>query len=437
MAEVCLDHVWKEYRLGAGGIRELFSQLKGGFRKQEATAANTLIALHDVSFDVGSGETIGIVGHNGAGKSTILKMLAGITAPTRGEVRVSGRLSSLIELGAGFHGDLTGRENIFLNGSILGLSRKELSDKFDDIVAFAELARFIDTPLKRYSSGMQARLAFSVAVHLDPEVLLVDEVLSVGDYAFQRKSFDRILDFKRRGTHIVFVSHNLGSVSLLCDRVIWLQHGKVVQFGKAAEVIEAYLQDYDRKAAEAVRQRDPEGLVGTGELAVERAEFLDAAGHPCDTFPFRSPMRIRLHYHASRPIERPFFALGISGDQGPLFMANMVMDDCRPTCLDGRGYFDCYFEELPLLPGTYQVSCTVLRDFRARYQDAHTVGAFRVDSPLSEYGFHGEWAIAISRDSCPVYVPYRWEFDPMHEAGHKNGHALVGAAGTAGKEGAK
>jgi len=412
VAELGLDCVWKEYRLGTGGLREVISRATRGFRRGTVSPPekSVLTALSDVSFQVGSGETLGIIGHNGAGKSTILKMLAGITAPTRGEVRVSGRVSSLIELGAGFHGDLTGRENIFLNGAIMGLSRRELTAKYDEIVEFAELERFIDTPLKRYSSGMQARLAFSVAVHLDPEVLLIDEVLSVGDYSFQRKSFDRILEFKKRGTHIVFVSHNLGSVATLCDRTLWMRRGQVAQIGRTPEVIEAYLRENDAEVAASTTDTGGEAVGGQGDVRIERSEFLDQFGRPADTFRFQDPIRIRLHYDARVPVERPYIQLGVSCDRGHLFMANMFFDECRPDVLTGNGYIDCCFENLPLLPGTYQVTCSVLRDYRVRYQELFNAGSFKVQSQLPEYGYKGELAVAVSRDSCPVYVPYHWDF---------------------------
>jgi energy-coupling factor transporter ATP-binding protein EcfA2 len=292
----------------------------------------------------------------------------------------------------------------------MGLSRRELTQKYDNIVQFAELERFIDTPLKRYSSGMQARLAFSVAVHLDPEVLLIDEVLSVGDYAFQRKSFDRILEFKKRGTHIVFVSHNLGSVATLCDRTLWLRRGQVVQIGRTPDVIEAYLRESDAEAAASASDTGGEMIGGQGDVRIERAEFLDQFEHPEDTFKFQDPIRIRLHYHARVPVEQPYIQLGVSCDRGHLFMANMFFDDCRPDVLTGRGYIDCCFENLPLLPGTYQVTCSVLRDYRVRYQEVFNAGTFKVQSLLPEYGYRGELAVAVSRDSCPVYVPYYWDF---------------------------
>jgi len=228
--------VSKRFQLQEGRtLREFMPAL---FRGQ--AWSEPFYALRDVTFTMDRGETVGVIGRNGSGKSTILKLIAGVTAPTTGEVRVAGRVSPLIELGAGFHPDLTGRENVHLNASLLGMSAQEIKERFDDIVDWAELREFIDTPVKRYSSGMYVRLAFAVAVHSDPEVLLVDEVLSVGDAFFQEKCLERMHDFQRRGTTIVVVSHILELITTFCERAIWLEHGRVVAEGPAVAVVEQY-----------------------------------------------------------------------------------------------------------------------------------------------------------------------------------------------------
>jgi len=213
---------------------------------------NPFYALRDVTFSIDRGETVGIIGRNGSGKSTTLKLIAGVTAPTEGEVRVEGRVSPLIELGAGFHPDLTGRENVHLNASILGMSGKEIRQQFDNIVNFAELWEFIDTPVKRYSSGMYVRLGFAVAVHSNPEVLLVDEVLSVGDAFFQEKCLAKMHEFQRQGTTIVVVSHSLDLVASFCERAIWLDHGRIVAEGPAAQVVQQYTETVPHAAETAV-----------------------------------------------------------------------------------------------------------------------------------------------------------------------------------------
>jgi lipopolysaccharide transport system ATP-binding protein len=241
-----LDHVFKKFKKGEiyDSLRDFIPALAGrilkGDKKYSLTESE-FWALEDVSFQVKKGESFGIIGPNGAGKSTILKLLSRVMKPTKGDMRVNGTLSALIEVGAGFHGDLTGRENIFLNGTILGMKRREIDKKFDEIVEFSGLGEFIDTPVKRYSSGMYARLGFSVAAHVDPEILLVDEVLSVGDYAFQNKCMQKMNSILAEGSTIIFVSHNLRAVTQLCRRCILLDHGKTLKDGPASDVVNYYL----------------------------------------------------------------------------------------------------------------------------------------------------------------------------------------------------
>lgn len=240
-----MDHVYKRFRRGEihDSLRDLLPALvrRRIGPRPEALQPEEFWALEDVCFEVRKGEAFGIIGHNGAGKSTMLKHLSGIMQPTRGRIDVHGRLSALIEIGAGFHPDLTGRENVFLNGTILGMTRSEIRAKFDEIVAFAGLEEFIDTPVKRYSSGMFARLGFSVAAHLDPDILVIDEVLSVGDYVFQRKGIEKMTSVVKGGATVIFVSHNLAAVADLCDRALLLDRGRVKSLGDTREVIRDYL----------------------------------------------------------------------------------------------------------------------------------------------------------------------------------------------------
>ncbi|HEV2762237.1 MAG TPA: ABC transporter ATP-binding protein, partial [Pyrinomonadaceae bacterium] len=239
MIDLKLEHVSKRYRIRQE--REASSRNPVVRRLQALVRpASDFWAVKDVSFEVRRGEALGIIGHNGAGKSTILKLLSNITTPTSGEITIAGRLSSLIEVGSGFHPELTGRENIFLNGSILGMRRREIADKLDSIVEFAGLRQFLDVPVKRYSSGMYVRLGFSIAAHLDPDILLLDEVLAVGDASFQQKCLQRIGEMKQAGTTIVFISHDLGAVERLCDRVILLKRGEIALDGSPHEVIAEY-----------------------------------------------------------------------------------------------------------------------------------------------------------------------------------------------------
>jgi lipopolysaccharide transport system ATP-binding protein len=254
---VCMEHVYKKFRKGEvyNSLRDLLPALTGRmFRQTELSQSDKreFWALRDLSFEVKSGECLGIIGRNGAGKSTALKILSRIMKPTQGHMVVQGRLSALIEVTAGFHPDLTGRENIFLNGTILGMTKREIESKLDQIIAFSGIEEFIDTPVKRYSSGMYARLGFSVAAHVDPDVLVVDEVLSVGDYAFQQKCIERMRDVLRSGAAVLFVSHNLKVVAEFCHRCLLLEKGRTVTIGKPQEVISAYLQKpADRQSGDA------------------------------------------------------------------------------------------------------------------------------------------------------------------------------------------
>src|SRR5216683_1212109 len=239
---ITLTNVTKVYRRYSG---KQFATLKSALLQRsilrDLRASETFPALTDVSFTVPKGSTYGVIGRNGSGKSTALKLVAGITKPTSGTVNVKGRMSALIELGAGFHPEISGRENVYINGIMLGLSKHEIHQRFDDIVDFAELREFIDAPVKTYSSGMYARLGFAVAIHVDPDVLLIDEVLAVGDEAFTRKCLDKIAEFRRRGKTILIVTHSLGLVEKMCDDVLWLRHGRVADRGDPKRVVDAYL----------------------------------------------------------------------------------------------------------------------------------------------------------------------------------------------------
>src|SRR5262249_53162830 len=265
MRQLQLEHVWKRYRLGGRG--GLFSALR-------RTDSDSLWAVRDVSLALDAGESVGLIGHNGAGKTTLLKLLAGITRPTRGRVTTHGRVASLINLGAGFHPELTGRENISLNGVILGLSRSEVRQRFDQIVEFADLGAYLETPLKRYSSGMAARLGFSVAAHVDPNVLLVDEVLSVGDVAFQHRSIRKMLSFRDSGRVILFVSHNLSAVEMMCQRSVWLDHGAIRMHGPTAEVVRGYLDSVDEALVDEATALE----LGDEPVSVREVLLFDADG---------------------------------------------------------------------------------------------------------------------------------------------------------------
>jgi lipopolysaccharide transport system ATP-binding protein len=383
-----LERVWKRYALG----------LRGGFFGR----SSELWALRDVSLRLAAGESVGLIGHNGAGKTTLLKLLARITRPTRGEVRTKGRLASLINLGAGFHPELTGRENIYLNGVILGLSRREVRQRFDDIVEFADLGQYIDTPLKRYSSGMYARLGFAVAAHVDPEILLVDEVLSVGDVAFQDRSIRKMLSFRDSGCAVLFVSHNLSAVEMMCQRVVWLDHGSVRMEGPTAEVVRAYVDAVDVSLMQTFDAADD---VDDSDISVVEVTLQDECGEQCNDFEFGSAMRVRIRCVARHDVEDVTCTVAVRGDYGQLFSATSPPERCwRP----GAYELECEFAELPLLPGLYRVDVQVRHAGTPPWALPRSMTAFRVTTDLGEFGSQSPVGVSKSRGGF-LAVPYIWQ----------------------------
>ncbi|MGD8967676.1 MAG: ABC transporter ATP-binding protein [Anaerolineae bacterium] len=381
------DHVSKRFTLHhqqPRSFQELVIQLfrpEGGTLERQcgivgetrAQAREEFWALRNVSFTLEHGETVGIIGPNGAGKSTVLKLISRIIEPTSGEIEVNGRVGALLELGAGFHPDLSGRENIYLNGSILGLSRPEIDCKLDEIIAFSELERFIDMPVRHYSSGMRMRLGFSIAAHIDPEILLVDEVLAVGDENFQHKCLDRIMEMRRQGVTICFVSHGLGSVRRLCSRAIWLNEGSVQAEGAVDDVISAYL----RYAAgeEESRMRATVAPVGRisrdggreagrkGErtedwgLKITDVSLVASTGGGRHVFQVGEPWAVRLNYQAREGIDSPLFKLTIHRNDGLcVFGSGVLLDDLNGHSLAEEGNILYQVNQLPLMEGTYFLS---------------------------------------------------------------------------------
>src|SRR5215813_7100758 len=273
---ITIENLAKQYRIGASGaaystVREaVVNSLRAPLRmfRGNSSAYETIWALRDVNLEIQAGEVVGIIGRNGAGKSTLLKILSRITEPTRGRVVLRGRVGSLLEVGTGFHPELTGRENIFLNGSILGMTRREIQAKFDEIVSFAEIEKFLETPVKRYSSGMYVRLAFAVAAHLEPEILVVDEVLAVGDYAFQQKCLKKMQDVSIHGRTVLFVSHNMGAISRLCQRCIVLDKGRIVSSGPTAAAVETYMTSGLMERAEFTQSESVDKAVNLLRIAL-------------------------------------------------------------------------------------------------------------------------------------------------------------------------
>ena len=358
-------------------------------------------ALRDVSFEVKRGEALGIIGRNGAGKSTLLKLLSRITEPTEGSARIRGRVASLLEVGTGFHPELTGRENIYLNGSILGMSRAEIKKKFDEIVAFAEVERFLDTPVKRYSSGMYVRLAFSVAAHLEPEILVVDEVLSVGDVKFQRKCMDYMKRLARSGATIILVSHNLFAVKAMCRRALVLSGGRLQFDGSAADGVEIYQKNSQMEAtswALEVVGRD----VSKWPIILTVMEFFDAEGRQRTVYDYGERMRVRIHYELRRPIEFPNFYLSFQrSDSVWCCSFSAARDGATAPLLKESGFIELLTPPLRLVSDLYGAYAAVWdQDFKNLYS-AQTGPNFHVRDEIlnSDFGvFHepAEWRWSAS-----------------------------------------
>ncbi len=318
-------------------------------------------ALKDVSFEIKRGETVGIIGPNGAGKSTILKLLTGITRPAKGNVTVNGRVGALIEVGAGFHPELTGRENIYLNASIMGMKKKEIDEKFDEIIEFAALEQFIDTPVKRYSSGMYVRLGFSVAAHTDPEILLIDEILAVGDKAFQRKSFEKLNQFKRDGKTFVLVSHSLFQVENICDRAIYLNQGQIVEQGDVKTVISRYTTDTVEKS----KQDAIESF--TDEIRLTDVRIVDDNGKKTEDFYTGQPFTVEIDYETSSTIESPTFVFVIRYGEFRIFATNTKVTGKKLGKLKGKGTVKCSINNLPLMPNSYEIDVAVWDEHQIRF----------------------------------------------------------------------
>ncbi|MGV3759082.1 MAG: ABC transporter ATP-binding protein [Actinomycetota bacterium] len=370
---IVVDHLSKRFRL----YHDRNQTLKAAVMRGRRARYEEFWALRDVSLEIAEGTTYGFIGTNGSGKSTLLKCLARILRPDGGSVSARGKVSALLELGAGFHPELSGRENVYLNGSILGLSRAELERRFDDIVAFAGLERFIDSPVKNYSSGMYVRLGFSVAINVDPDILLVDEVLAVGDEQFQRRCNERFADLRAQGKTIVIVSHSLASVRSMCDEVAWLDQGELRLHGDAGDVVDHYLAEVNAGRTEEAHAT--ESRWGSGEIDLHRFEVLDAGRRPRQSVHTGDPVVLRVHYAARQPVERPSISIGVHTVDGlHVTEPSTKAYRCSPVRLSGTGWIDLVIESLPLLPGTYDLSAAVTDDAGLHVYD-HRHRAHRFD----------------------------------------------------------
>ena|ERR1700677_3895781 len=363
-----VDHLGKRFQVQGGvraassyrTLRDEIGRWFGRFsprrlwNKGPAFGCRDFWALKDLTFKVNQGEVLGVIGPNGAGKSTLLKILSRITKPTEGRAKMRGRVGSLLEVGTGFHPELSGRENIYLNGAILGMRRGEIQSKFDRIVDFAEIGPFLDMPVKRYSSGMYVRLAFAVAAHLEPEILIVDEVLAVGDMAFQRKCLGRMHEVGKSGTTILFVSHNMPAVESLCTRGLLLDKGTVVQDGGVRPIIQEYYRRVMENQGEPALNLATLETPGRVQKVFQSAEVLNEQGQRTNVVPMGGVFRLRLELHSDRPLDFPIITLGIDDNMGQRILslrnpkANSLLER-----LHGRQVVECEVPMLPLAPGDY------------------------------------------------------------------------------------
>jgi ABC-type polysaccharide/polyol phosphate transport system ATPase subunit len=368
---IALHEVSKSYRLW--GRRSQFATLKSALLRRDLklTPEASVPALHEISFAVDRGEAFGIIGRNGSGKSTLLKIVSGILKPTTGRVEVNGRIAALIELGAGFHPEITGRENIYINGIMLGLSRREIDARFDKIVEFSGIGEFLDQPVKTYSSGMYVRLGFAVAVHVDPDVLLIDEVLAVGDEEFSAKCIAKIQEMKYRGVTLLFVTHQLDQVRNLCDRALWLDHGATKSIGDPSRVVDDYLQAVagtvaaappkeEEKAEEHVQQEAEEERWGSGEVVLKRVALVDDKGFELVALGAGTSVALELDVEVRVPQEDFVFGIGIYHADGTcVYGTNTDIEGYVPERLEGSTRVRLVIPSLDLVAGSYRIDAAV------------------------------------------------------------------------------
>jgi ABC-type polysaccharide/polyol phosphate transport system ATPase subunit len=458
MNSIEVSHVSKVYR--RYGRRRQFATLKSAILQgsliSDLRPDETFQALNDVSFTVPEGSTFGIIGRNGSGKSTMLKCVAGIAKPTSGTVRVKGRISALIELGAGFHPEISGRENVFINGIMLGLTKREIARRFDEIVEFAELKDFIDAPVKTYSSGMYMRLGFAVAINVDPDVLLIDEVLAVGDESFAHKCIDKFAEFRRRGKTVLIVTHSLGMIERFCDEALWIDAGRGRAIGDPRRVVGAYVTDVakseeaqlaanDQKVGEIVAHgnaavnagagahvgagvgtdtggagdhgpngaavtpapadeppdmfKATEGRWGSREVEIANVELLDERGQPTHIFHSGDRLTLRMNVHAAQPVTDFVFGVGLFNADGVCcYGTNTNVERYTPDELRGDGQVDFIIESLDLTEGTYKLDVAVHKRDGFPYDYHRLLYTFRVKSRVKDVGI--------------FRPPHSWDFSP-------------------------
>jgi lipopolysaccharide transport system ATP-binding protein len=422
-----VEEVGKLYRLGEVGTGTLSQDLKrwwaitrgheDPFAKIGETNDRTkkgdsdyVWALKNINFEVKQGEVLGIIGRNGAGKSTLLKLLSKVTTPSTGNIRIKGRIASLLEVGTGFHPDLTGRENVFLNGAILGMTKREIQSKFDEIVDFAGVERYIDTPVKRYSSGMYVRLAFAVAAFLEPEILIIDEVLAVGDAEFQKKCLGRMKDVSvNDGRTVLFVSHNMGAIRGLCNTAILLENGSIKTTGKVDEVVGAYYKNED-----SLNGKFTVGRFDKSEKAVvEEITIKNQHNKYTEEFKTGDDIIVEAKISSDEDYFNPNVWCGIKSKFGHyITIANTMLDGCRPPILKkGFNTYSVTFKNIPLLPQEYYLAFGMrTTDGKIFLMQSKEVGLFIVTTRMSDLGSEGPLAEETASDSISPVIPYEWNF---------------------------
>ncbi|MFM7068021.1 MAG: ABC transporter ATP-binding protein [Actinomycetes bacterium] len=409
MASVVVEDVSKRFHL----YTERPPSLKHKLLSSNRGKPRDHWALRDVSFEVPEGSMYALIGHNGSGKSTLLRMIAGIYRPTSGKITTNGRISALLELGAGFHPDLTGRENVYLNASLMGLTRKEIDRTFESIVDFSGVEAFIDSPVRHYSSGMYVRLGFAVAVHVNPRILIMDEVIAVGDEEFQRKCMDHLYSLRKDGVTIIVVTHSTGVVRSMCDRALWLDHGVQQMEGPAVDVANSYLDWVNRVEAEAIEQAAQQAhdeSVAAGdheessfvrpeaEFSCTGVDFLDGDGNPMSVAHSGEPLVVRINYAATRRLDRPRISWGVFHESGVYLNGEYhYWPDSHSGVVEGDGWVEKRFDSLDLFPGNYDLS-VVLDDESGQHNYQHLDRHFRLPvrpGPTTEaFGFvrlNGDW----------------------------------------------
>lgn len=418
MSIIEVNHVSKEYRLGTlTSLKDSAKNMVRRLRKQPVQKRIPFKALDDINFTITEGEVVGIIGNNGAGKSTLLKLLAHVTTPTTGNIAVHGKVAPLIEVGAGLVPDLTGRENVYLNATILGISRADIARKFDDIVSFSELEDFIDTPIKRYSSGMKIRLAFSIATSVDAEVLIIDEVLAVGDLAFQRKCFDRMEELiKGRGSTVLIVSHNIRQIERLCSRVLLLDHGKVAADGLPLDIADLFYRRSNEKI-DANHKKSLQGKVhkySSGEIELLSVELLNEQGQPTDSLPSGGTLRVRVKFNVNQTLQRPEIVVGThTTDFFYLSASSTALIEDRPDLEVGTHEVEYIVPSFPLVAGTYCVRFAIFDQHQRKVFTGETLKIFTIlptsmeirDAPMRRLYLPTQWRLDGVPHSSPMPAP--------------------------------